>query len=290
MKKVPISLIIDDGSPFCDITEFCDIIKAYGVKGKYSVIPMPSCKGDIINGVEGIPEEQLRGWIEKVKTDIMPVFDICPEILTHSNAYDIETGGFFEQDEKHWVDAQTRETLTPYIALAIKLLHKAELTPTGVTSPWDAGIGCEEEYGYAIAGAFDRVLGVKKSWYFLHTNSTNLGNEPKVVIRDGDRIVISVSSTVRDYFWQTMECEESSDEYVNSIADLYITADGKSGQIIEEIKIGSPIVMLTHVQSLDSCGRRTGMKAFRLVCERIDKYLKDKVEWIDFTALIKDLN
>ena len=66
MKKIPISLIIDDpaprvfvyyehadnrftrdGRPLLDnvpnsfLIDFCDVIERYGIRGKYSVVPVP---------------------------------------------------------------------------------------------------------------------------------------------------------------------------------------------------------------------------------------------------------
>ena len=79
MKKVPLALIIDDPAPFISVYAahadtpftkdgrplaetypiellyaFCDVIEKRGMKGKFSVVPMPANKGDIFNGLEGI--------------------------------------------------------------------------------------------------------------------------------------------------------------------------------------------------------------------------------------------
>ena len=83
MKKVPISLIIDDPAPIISVYyghidppltkdgrpliptfpnkmlfDFCDIIERNGIKGKFSVVPMPSNKGDIVN-YNGVLYESL---------------------------------------------------------------------------------------------------------------------------------------------------------------------------------------------------------------------------------------
>ena len=76
MKKVPISLIIDDPAPVISVFyehatnrimkdgrslvptysndllfRFCDIVEERGIKGKFSVVPMPGNKGDILSGL-----------------------------------------------------------------------------------------------------------------------------------------------------------------------------------------------------------------------------------------------
>ena len=88
MKKVPICLVLDDPAPGISVyythhnktvTEdgrpileynpnstllrFCDIIEKYGIKGKFSVVPMPGNRGDIVNGIEGFPDKELRQWL-----------------------------------------------------------------------------------------------------------------------------------------------------------------------------------------------------------------------------------
>ena len=92
MKKIPISIIIDDPAPCLSVfhshhktgitkdgrpvleyvsnsylTKFCDIIEEYGIKGKFSVVPMPGNRGDIVNGVEGASREDLDEWMDILK-------------------------------------------------------------------------------------------------------------------------------------------------------------------------------------------------------------------------------
>ena len=91
--KVPISLIIDDPAPVISVYkehsvslytkdgrllvpvyandllfQFCDVIEKHGIKGKFSVVPMPGNKGDIIKGIEGISPKEIDEWIETVKS------------------------------------------------------------------------------------------------------------------------------------------------------------------------------------------------------------------------------
>jgi hypothetical protein len=54
MRKTPIMLIVDDGTPITDTfpfsfqDRFCALAERYGVRGKFSIIPMPTGRGDIV--------------------------------------------------------------------------------------------------------------------------------------------------------------------------------------------------------------------------------------------------
>ena len=117
MSKLPVSIIIDDPAPGIHVYyhhvpghtladgqkllpfvpndmlyDFCGLVEEYGLGGKFTVVPMPGCQGDLMHGLKGVGEETLADWISTVRTRIMPYFDICPEILTHANAIDLATG------------------------------------------------------------------------------------------------------------------------------------------------------------------------------------------------------
>lgn len=127
MKKVPISILIDDPSPVLSVyythhktgktddgrdiieyfsntflDEFCDIVRDYGIKGKFSVVPCPGNRGDIVGGIEGVKYEDMRNWLDTVKKYIAPNFGIGPEMLTHNKAVDLETGKALPMREVEW--------------------------------------------------------------------------------------------------------------------------------------------------------------------------------------------
>ena len=312
MSKLPVSIIIDDPAPGIHVYyhhvpghtledgqkllpfvpndmlyDFCGLVEEYGLGGKFSVVPMPGCQGDLIHGLKGVSEEALADWISTVRTRIMPYFDICPEILTHAGAIDLATGEILPMNEKEWCVGQTRETLTPYIARSLELLDQAGLTPTGVTSPWDFGSTNEGEYQQAVSRAFDQVLGVKDAWYFLHSRRHCPEARPQLVLNEDGRRLVSIFGTFTDYFWSCIDTTDTSDELVRRTADHYITADGKAGDLIELVEAGCPPVLLTHWQSLFSNGRRTGLRALRLVCVRMRIHLSDRVEWVNMSELMR---
>ena len=76
-------------------------------------------------------------------------------------------------------------------------------------------------------------------------------------------------------------------KYISSIADLLITEDGASGEIIDVLNRNSWPILITHWQSLFSNGLGTGLKALNEVGRRIEKNLADRVEWMSAEQLMR---
>ena len=314
MALTPISIIIDDSAPLIHVykehvdftkTEdgrllvdeipnsfldrFCDIIERFEIRGKFSIVPAPGCRGDIVNGITGHDMKDVRYWIDTVNKRLAPNFDFCPEILTHHYTLNLETGKYMDLDERSWSFKQNRSTLTPYISYALELLKKAGIDATGVTSPWNFGEEVEEEYIAAIIASQEAIYNRKISWYFLHCLFNKPDAKPWIAYDKSDYKLVHIAATVNDYLWQTIDCAETSPEYISSIADNYISEDGSKGNIIDVLSTGGWPILVTHWQSLFSNGLETGLNALNLVSERTEKYLNKKVEWkncMEMTELI----
>jgi len=125
MEKTPISIIIDDSAPLIHVyrehsptgktedgrlladeipnsflDKFCDISERFGIRGKFSVVPAPGCRGDIVNGITGHDTEDVRYWLDTVNKRLAASYDFCPEILTHHHTLDLSTGKYMEIDER----------------------------------------------------------------------------------------------------------------------------------------------------------------------------------------------
>ncbi|MBQ0101619.1 MAG: hypothetical protein KBT31_02345 [Firmicutes bacterium] len=305
--KTPISLIIDDSAPLVQVYykhieppftqdgrpilenipndflfRFCDTVEKYGIRGKFSVVPNPGCYGNICESVGGFSREVLREWIDTVNSRLSGYFSFCPEILTHHLTLDLKTGKYLSETEREWSVHATEEEMTDYIAYALEIDRDAGIRCTGVTSPWDFGVHNEKNYVLGVAGAFDRVFGQKKSWYFLHEIVGEKNIRPWVEYDEGGRTVVSIPYTVGDGFWQSIDRDDDSDEYVRFIADGYISEDGKSGTIVKALDDGCFPILCTHWQSMFSNGNRVGVRALGEVAKRIENTLSDRVEWVDF--------
>lgn len=309
--KTPISLIIDDPAPIISVYheharsrttkdgrpiiptfsnellfKFCDVVETYGIKGKFSVVPMPGNKGDIVNGLEGVSDKELREWLDTVKTRLIPAFTIGPEMLTHNKAVNLDDGSIIPLKERDWAATQDRSTLTPYIAKALSILKEAGFDPIGVTSPWDFGIEVEDEYEISISKAVYEVTGSSVAWFFLRGLRDTPNAKPWVAREEEDRVLVSIPATTRDKIWQTIDSTDTSDEYISKVADEVITADGKSGEMIRVLETGGYPILITHWQSLMSNGLGTGIRVLGEIGKRIKENLSEKVQWMSFEEIL----
>ena len=311
MKKIPICLIVDDPAPLISVYaahadtpftkdgrplvetypiellyRFAEMVQRRGMKGKFSVVPMPANKGDILNGLEGIDQKLVDEWLDCVRTRIYPAFSICPEMLSHNKAVDLQTGRALPLREDVWASTQDRSTLTPYITRALELIKKANFDCHGVISPWYFGKEVENEYVAAISKAMYDVYGYKNAFYFLHQLRGVPGVKPWIAYEEDDKCVVSIPGVSKDWVWETMDTTDTSDAFVSRTADLYITADGKGGCIIKELELGAYPTICTHWQSVCSNGLGTGIRVLDEVGRRINEHLSDRVEWASFEDVL----
>ena len=311
MKKVPISLIIDDPAPVISVFyehatnrimkdgralvptysndllfRFCDIVEERGIKGKFSVVPMPGNKGDILSGLDGVSTADLTTWLDTVKKRIAPRFAIGPEMLSHNKAVDLATGAALEMKEDAFAATQDRTTLTPYIAKALSLLKEAGFDAYGVTSPWRFGLEVEEEYEAAISQSVYEVTGKREAWFFLRGLRDTPNAKPWIAREEDGQTLVSIPATTYDRIWQTISCADTSEEYVLRVADELITEDGKDGEIVRVLETGGYPIPVTHWQSLMSNGLGTGLRVLDEVARRVNERLSDRVEWMSFEEIL----
>lgn len=311
MSKVPVSLIIDDPAPVISVYhehatssntkdgrpivptfpnsmlfDFCDIIEKRGIKGKFSVVPMPGNKGDIINGLEGVSRSDLDQWLNTVKDRVAPRFTIGPEMLTHHLAVNLADGSAYDINENVWSQTQDRTTLTPYISKALSILKDAGFHAIGVTSPWSFGINVEDEYYASVSKAVYDVTGSKEAWVFLRGLRNTPNAKPWIALQEEGRTLVAIPPTTNDVMWQTIDSTNTSNAYISSIADALITADGKDGQWVRVLETNGWPILVTHWQSLMSNGLGTGLRVLDEVAHRINKHYSDRVEWMDFQQIM----
>ena len=313
-NRTPIALIVDDSCPLVHVfrchwedvhhrppyTEdgrllldiipnevldrFCDVVEKHGIAGKFSIVPAPGGRGDIVSGIENdLPA--TREWLETMQRRLSRFFDFCPEGITHNLAVNLETGGYFDEGESTWSQKQTRATLTPYLTKELEYLKAAGIDATGFTSPWVFGIEVEEEYIAAIVAAQKAVYNRTFSWYFLHMLHDKPASKPWVAFQEGDTTLVAIPSTVDDFWWRTIDSSRTDDEFINSVADLIITEDGRGGKVRKVLDAGGWPVLLTHWQSLFSNGLETGLAVLDIVGQRVNDALADEVEWKTCMAL-----
>jgi hypothetical protein len=299
---IPVSLIIDDGSPvdplfyelpgyetpFLIPNEFtrrvADTFDRFDLSGKFTLIPMPSCLGRIDKSLKRVPQEHLEEFLKLIRERIAPRFDITPEFLTHLNAYDLKTGNYMHIYEDTWISQASPDQIVEYFTLAFQILRNVGLESNGITSPWVSGIDVENKYAKALGDAQWNVFKRKLTWYFLHaTSDTEKPCSMSVEYKNEDhgQIVVSVPSNAGDIFW-TMD-EPNSENRVAIIRDgidRLVSSDGKKGRIRQLIDTGYPVVVVTHWQSLYTQGTGLGLEGLASLAERMQKVFGSTIEWV----------
>jgi hypothetical protein len=296
-NRRPVTVLLDDPTPcrnpawheFPDAgnvavvpnsftASFADLIDRTGAAGKFSVIPSPGAKGRIDQGLPGVSQEDLDGFLRLVRERIAPRWDISPEMITHNKAMDLATWHPLPQREDVWAAEQDEQTLTRYISLALQMLRNVGLEPNGVTSPWQFGIEVEDAYARAVATALRDVCGVNVGWYFLHANNSPPPVPPVVKqlnAQERTALVSLVSASagpgVHDFAWPTQAGRPAE-------VDALVSADLGSGRLAELYRAGSPITFHTHWQSLFSNGTGAGLAALGELFDRINRW-GDHIRW-----------
>jgi hypothetical protein len=308
--RIPISLIIDDGSPvdplfyelpgyetpFLVPAEFtkrvADTFDRFDIRGKFTLIPMPSCLGRIDQSLQRVPQEHLQEFLKLVRERIYPRFDITPEFLTHLSAYDLKTGNYQRHlYEDKWISQAPPEEIVEYFTLAFQILKNVGIEATGITSPWVSGIDVEKKYAKALGDAQWNVFKRKLTWYFLHAASDTENPYPcSIEYKDAERgqVVVSVPSNAGDIFW-SMDLPGRQDrvKMINDGIDRLVSPDGKTGRIRQLMDSGHPVVIVSHWQSLYTQGTALGLEGFSSLAERIQKVFGSSLEWVTCSELAR---
>ena len=137
----------------------------------------------------------------------------------------------------------------------------------------------------AIAEALERVCGKRDGWYFCRYFSHEANVQPWVISDENGRRLVSIPGTIEDYFWETILSGESSERYINELADKFITADGKSGDIAEAVRQNTVPVLLTHWQALFSNGTWAGLRVLEEVARRVQAHTD--LQWRSFEEIMQ---
>jgi hypothetical protein len=267
--------------PLSFLQRFAAAVEEHGLRGKFSVLPYPCNLGFIGAGLTGYPERECREWVTTVRQRLTPWLDFSPEVITHLYAVDIETLRPLSEDEHTWSQHQDEESLTRYIAKALSLLAEAGIDATGVTSPWMFGERVEGAYARAIGAAQKQVHGRKLTWYFLRSDTLSPLVPPVFAAGNGaaGEAVIHVRPSCDDVFWRTQDTLASGAAYVESVADLLISADLAGGRIPALVAAGGGVTLLTHWQSLFAQGRATGLLALEETARRLAAAYGPRLAW-----------
>ena len=300
-EKPTLSLIIDDGGPVDAMfymhpgyetplvvpldfsNRVADTMERFDLRGKLTILPMPSCLGRIDQSLKLVPKDHLAGFLKVVRERIAPRFDTTPEYLTHLNAYNLTRPGDYRHIyEDRWISSAPIEEVVEYFTLAFTIHKNVGLDSTGITSPWDAGIDVEGKYAQALSEAQWQVFGRKLTWYFLYAADWGPPRRCAVTYESPgrDRVVVSVPANFPDLFWSMDLPRDQRQRFIRDNIDRAISADGRTGRIRQLMESGYPIILLTHWQSLYTQGTELGLHGLHTLMERIQKVFGNHLEWV----------
>jgi hypothetical protein len=297
---VPLSLIVDDSAPLVNLNyfflrdriahtgnyqrwedvpvvipesftrEFAEWCAGAGVKGKYSVVPVPAGLGRIDEGLPLFGRGQIESWLRMCREAIVPNFDVTPEMLTHTFVLDLKTlqplaSRMWEQYEWQSFSEAESELLTDYMALACQILANVGLPPEGVTSPGGFGGKVLPLYAKLAGEAVRRVTGNPIPYFFKRVSATGPVETP---VWYADR---AAGTAVGEIIASTGDWTGSWTGYGEADADRYITADLGDGRLPEVIAAGDPCVLISHWQGFYGLhdGDRRGFRTLKTVVERL---------------------
>ena len=252
---------------------------AEGVKGKCTLLPCPGGLGCLDVAVTGYSKEQLQELLGIFKNDYLKNFDLTPEILTHTLAWDICNNKRLPISEREWTAKQDEQTLTDYMAEALRILRDVGIVATGMTQPG----GFEGDlavYARAVLAAEKRVNQINQTFYFNDTDGQNSKVDSKIMIHDPSKneYVVSIVSATRgdEPFWHTLYGEGDPQQ----LADYYITADGTAGRFVDLLATDSPLVFHAHGQTLYSNGSELGFLSLQEVVKRMKTHIDGRITWM----------
>lgn len=291
--RLPIFFIVDDPAPCLNLAYYeqyfethvrdvpnsfteswADLIEEFGVRGKFSVLPIPAAIGRIDRPLPDVsPQEQAR-FLQIVRDRVSPQMDICIEFLTHFLAWDIRRDRPLDYTEKTMAPFTNRDHLAQYFAYGLRILDNLGLNPTGATSPGASCCEIERTYQAALRQAVYEVTGRPIAWYFLHVDLDSPVVLPRIMSMNAEEGTgcVTMVSAGNDPSWNTQFGHPSN-------LDNLITADGQRGRLVDLARNGSVIGFHTHWQSLFSEGRATGLHDLRTTLSRIREHLGRRVRW-----------
>lgn len=281
-----------------DARAFADFVEEFGVRGKFTVLPCPAGLGRIDRSVRGYPDAELKGFLSVVRERIAGRFDITPEVLTHSMAYDPETEGLLPHCETAWVThlcaSRQREKLEAYLRHGCRILPNVGLEPRGLTTGGMedlSGIGAGKS---VLHGHYREVLG--EAWLavlqefspamqttFLYTGSPPVSESsrstrmPESVYRSPEGgTVFEIHSIVDDPAYPVLRGRV---DRVESATDALVSADLERGLWIDEAEAGRALVFTVHAQTLNAMNTGAGLRIVREAVRRLRERYGSRLVW-----------
>ena len=263
----------------------------HGVKGKYSIVPYPACVGRLDRGLPGWTRRELADSIELVRTLMVPNWDIHPEMVTHTRVIDLSTGHpYTDHSPGSWRTGTGQRNGPPTRLEPISLTRCASCTTSGCprrasTTPGGFGAKARPQLSMATLQAVRDVYKAEIPHYFRDAVAQGPGSVAPRVENASDldgsepRCVVSVVACTGDWTggW---------DNTPPGGADRFITADLKSGRMVDVIERGDVAVMMSHWTGIYWDGQELGFKVFQEVVRRLHARF-DNLVWMKLSEIAR---
>lgn len=323
-NRVPVSLIIDDSTclvnlahfampqfaevwpqradyqkpwrqfpreiPDSFVRRFMDWCQEQGVKGKYSVVPYPACVGWLDRDLPGWSHQELVESLRLVREQVMPRWDIHPEMVTHTWVINTKTGRPYDERTSRfmenwgWSEGRSVDELTDYLAYALRILKNVDLHCEGITTPGGFGSRARPQLAQATLEACRDVFRTEIPHYFRDLFTDERSVAPRVEYAsglDGDdpKCVVSIIGCTGDWFggW---------DGDTPGSPDTFITPDLKEGRMVKVINREEPAIMVCHWPGIYFNGQEKGFEVFKEVVKRLHSRF-DNVIWMNLGEIAR---
>jgi hypothetical protein len=272
------------------VRRFGEWCGARGIKGKYSVVPYPACVGWLDRDLPGWSKQELNASLEIVRTLMAPIWDIHPEMVTHTWVIDTKSGRPYSErtadymENWGWSVGKSADQLGVYLSYALKVLKNAGLSREGITTPGGFGDRALPQLAQGVLHACRDVFQAEIPHYFRHIFTDQQSVAPRIEYASGlngpnPKCVVSIIGCTGDWFggW---------DGLTAGSVDQFITADLKGGRLPEVISRGEPAILVCHWPGMFFNGQEVGFKIFQEVVRRLhDAY--DNLTWMTLSQIAR---
>jgi len=276
--------------PDAFVRQFAAWCREHGVKGKYSIVPYPACVGWLDRDLPGWTHKELLDSLQLVRQEIVPDWDIHPEMVSHTWVINTKTGRPYEErsprfmENWDWTTGKSADQLADYMAYALRILKNLDLPCEGITTPGGFASGVLPELAQGTLQACRDVYQTEIPHYFRHAFTGPQSVVPRVEYAAGldgpnPQCVVSIVACTDDWFggWDGM---------TPGSADCLITADLKKGRMVEVIERGEPAIIACHWPGIYFNGQEVGWKIFQETVRRLHARY-DRLLWMTLSEIAR---
>ncbi len=280
-----------DEIPDSFVRKFAEWARENGVKGKYSIVPFPACVGRLDREIPGWTQQELKESIDLVRSDLLPNWDIHPEMVTHTRIIDTKTGHPYPEisprfmENWKWCGGRSVDEIADYMSYALAILKNIGLPCEGITTPGGFGSDARPQLAQATFEACRSVFQTEIPHYFRDLHSSGEASVAPLVQNvsgldsDDARCVVHVLGCTGDWTggWNCI---------TPTGADAFITADGQRGRMVEVIQRGEPAIIVCHWTGIYWNGLEIGFEIFREVVKRLHATF-DHLHWMKLSEIAR---